>query len=560
MELSFNTLQAPRLEYRVKKIKKSAWGSCVYAEAEARGDAIFIDKLFDQLNKQVTISDGPDVVWWGHLHSVTALGFSSSLSHVANAVRCIYEGVDGGDNILSEWAIDDDSIERYGRREKVLSGAASKSEADKIANSYLSMWSKPKEEPTWSAPSATAKLTFRGEWSRLDQLHAVHKPVLSLGITDASATVPQKIGLSPLTQSMQITDSDDDRLISSDLPEHIKDEQVWISGSQSHDGLWLVKDANETEIFFTEKMDQEAGVFTIGPDGHSVWQEVNPDIGFYLNEIKIKARKLGNDIARGVELKVSLGAAGPNEAGLARVVGTGSISSLELDDEFEWCSLIFEKHSWMPSTDLWLHVFSEKTDTHRGFAIEVDSKADKDRLIIEDLGGVARSKPSPPQSDDEENIELAKYSLLFELKGAVSVIEILNEILTPLFTSVSIELEDSYTSKTYDGSKTISKIVEELLTPYNNDSSRVVTLVTQSNRLFISLKSKPIKANFRYDATERIIKNSFDIALPHSRCLSAEWIESTRGVRAAYPYWVDSAEYDGKAWKPVKTYSIFDER
>lgn len=565
MNLSFDTLQAPELEYTVKKIKKSAWGGCVFAEAEIRGEPIHMNQLFKLLNTSVTITDGPEVIWWGHLHSVTALGVKASLSDIANAVCCSYEGVDGGDDLLTDWLVDDDSVQRYGRREKVLE-AASRAEADKKTASYLSIWANPKREPTWKSPSQVGHLVFRGEWSRLDQLYHLHQPRLTYGVTEATEPAIQKIGLAPIVKQCEITDSGDDRLISSNLPNYFDDEQIWLAGSADHDGLWKIKSANEerSEIHFTDKTDEEFGEFTIGPDGLFAWQKINPDTAFYLSEIKVKARAVGNPTTA---LRVIIRTHGPGFI-LGRDICEATFPKEELTEELNWIGVGIDSPQWMPAQKIYMNIKTDEANTHDGFIIEVDSQAKSDdlKLSYNKNNNSSQLKPKHRSFDDdgvivENESDATGYSILYELKGAVSVIGLLNGMLAPHFQSVQIELEDTYTSEKYDGSKATSAIVKELLSSYNTSSHRVSVEVDQNDRLFISLKEKPSISHFKYDVTSREIKNAFDIALPASRCFVAAWLSyDVPASLDVLHYWVESSEYDGSAWKPTTSYSIFNER
>ncbi len=576
MKLAFENTVTPPIKFGVSMIRQGAYGGDVVAKCSAEGDFIYIKSLFHYLNQNVVIYSGISPVWRGYIHSVKALGMTASLSEVRNAIRARYSMSDGT-KLLTGWFENNISIEKYGRREAVLDDQGTKSEAVAKAKAYLSAWSIPHLVPSRNS-IAVAELTLRGEWSRLEQLHYHHEPVLVIDQTEVSRSYKQKIGIIPYSTEIEfVNESRNNHLIGSNLPLFWKDEIVSVRSTIHHNGEWLInKIDDEGKIYFWEQEPsidengEEVNAFdfkyeqafaSMGPECVSVWQPFVSENAFFVSEIKLKVGKIG--LTKN-SLKCRISSAGPGEAGISRLIANGSLLASDFEQEdgsLEWMAFTLDKGMWMPANSLlWINLYCDSLDTHSGYVVELDSNSELDELIIESRYGVATKKT--------KMANCIGYRLPFELSGTVSVLDLMHSALDPLFKSVIINLDDTRTSKIFDGSKSIYDMIKELLELYNSSDSRIS--VTHDNG-FVEIKSvkKPSLFKFHYKPSSKSVETAFGIKPASGSTLAGTWIGHDSGIDFGVSdllirscgYWVDLAESDSYGrWKPTKTLSIFDLR
>lgn len=126
----------------------------------------------------VTYDEAGVVIWEGFVNSLTArlggLNYTvGPLLEIANYVRVAYSIPFGGSQSIgtsTDWAIDQESVDKYGRFERVLSGGTvGDSEADQIRDTYLEEHSKPESNRDMSFDNGGGDLSLS-----LDCLGYVH--------------------------------------------------------------------------------------------------------------------------------------------------------------------------------------------------------------------------------------------------------------------------------------------------------------------------------------------------------------------------------------------------
>lgn len=129
---NFQNLLTPlNLCYRVKRYSHSVIGGPKLAEINATGAELDLWELVEYARQPTfIISDKGDAVWWGDVAeariNVGHWSIGISIDSMANAIDVAYEDdANGGQPTKTGWAVADDSIAEYGRRELLLTSSGS---------------------------------------------------------------------------------------------------------------------------------------------------------------------------------------------------------------------------------------------------------------------------------------------------------------------------------------------------------------------------------------------------------------------------------------------------
>lgn len=146
------------------------------AQVRLEGHHESMAEAFRMLNWEVEIR-GPlgGALWWGYINAVDVnfggTMVSLSLDDVYNAVRVAYVQTGAGGNIernTTAWAEDARSIERYGRREVLLSmSEGGQTAAERYRDRFLAQSKSPVPTTRLGGGNAAATLHCRGHWYKL---------------------------------------------------------------------------------------------------------------------------------------------------------------------------------------------------------------------------------------------------------------------------------------------------------------------------------------------------------------------------------------------------------
>lgn len=119
-----DVLLPPSLNIRPIRYDYAAQGGPTWADLRVDGDALSLWRAINWLAYRVEILDDMGVkVWWGQINSVELsvgdISIGVSLDTMANSVGVIWTGDSTGGT--TDFAIDQDSIDRYGRKELLIS-------------------------------------------------------------------------------------------------------------------------------------------------------------------------------------------------------------------------------------------------------------------------------------------------------------------------------------------------------------------------------------------------------------------------------------------------------
>ncbi len=554
---------ALRGDVTITKVRKSAYGGDISATAKVSGDKPTLLGLFSHLGEPAEIWDGMKCVWRGQVHEVEAAHYHASLSEVRNACRGVYKI--GDDVFYSAWIEDQRSIDTYGRREYYTKEQATRLEADTLAQSILDQYAAPSVSIKKSGDGKIGTIKMRGEWAKLDHLYLIHQPDLTIDAVEPVNAILQPVGLSGIAGHTWFIEEEGKNHIL-DMPYATwEGDRIQISNTLHHNGTSIISKIDDSEDdgikrWYVEEVEghdfkYEEAFATFGPNGKSIWEPLRPSKEFFVSEIRLKVGRVGHPVAN---LNFKIGAAGPSEVGLSRVVAEGVILASEFHEDEElslrWIGVpIPNGMNLSKRMALWVNVYADYCDPVNGYIVEVDSQYEEDNLLIcsDQFNQVALRK-------ERISTEDKGFALVYEITGSVSVKDLLSSALKPLFKSVSLNFNDYRTSKLFDQKIPISKVIIELLAPLNTDSKRVVCRLSNGH-LVITQVSAPNMAQQLYNVETGGIENRFNVPIKFPTV--GEWIGYKDNIKLGAigdkarvnMSWIDISEWDEKkGWKPTK--------
>ncbi len=171
------------LEVKVVSRENHVYGGPRACELEVKGDSADMMELLGWLRNRIEIFDDKGVpLWWGIVNRVEVpvnkVLLVSDLESMANAVKVVYtltnaSGESTGVPRETDWIVDKDSIEKYGRKEMIFSiGDANAIQADVRARIELQERAFPRIFGMPEGNEKAGRIEGIGEWETLGWQYA----------------------------------------------------------------------------------------------------------------------------------------------------------------------------------------------------------------------------------------------------------------------------------------------------------------------------------------------------------------------------------------------------